>query len=83
MPDERNILPSSLSGLADSPELVLLVQHALESDPELARAPIDIVARGTQITLLGRAPSETVRQNAERAARAVAGVTDVINRIEL
>ena len=67
----------------DSTDYVLLVQHALESDPETRDAPIDIIARGGTITLLGIVKDESIKQAAERAARSVIGVAGINNQLEI
>jgi hypothetical protein len=70
-------------GFLDSPDLVLYVQHALEADLATRDAPIDIVARAGTITLLGNVESDAVKYAAERAARSVAGVSEVDNQLVL
>ncbi len=80
---ENNASSDNLIGALDSPQLVLLVQHAFEIDPELRGAPIDLLARGAQLTLLGRVPSAELRERAERAALSVPGVAEVNNQLEV
>ena len=67
----------------DSTDYLLLVQHALESDPETREAPIDIIARGGTITLLGQVSTASLKQAAERAVRSISGVGEVDNQIEV
>ncbi len=67
--------------LVDSPELALLVQHRLESDLPEVLVSIDIVARGSQVALLGAVRSLDQRDRAERLTRSTDGVTEVINML--
>lgn len=75
--------PSLLSGFADPPDLALLVERALDKELETRGCPIDIIARGGTIVLLGQVSLEAVKIAAEKAALSVPGVKSVENRIIL
>ncbi len=83
MIEEPNELASgSRLGLVESPDLLLVIQQALDSDPELKEALIDIVARGGTITLLGNVRAESIKLAVERAIRSVSGM-QVDNQIQV
>jgi osmotically-inducible protein OsmY len=74
--------PSFPTGFTESPDLVLLVERALEKDEETKGAALDILARGGTIVLMGRVGAGSVKAAAERVTRSVPGVTQVDNRIQ-
>jgi osmotically-inducible protein OsmY len=78
------VYPSSFpTGFTDSPDLVLLVERALEKDEETNGAELDILARGSTIVLMGRVGSQSVKAAAERLTRSVPGVTAVDNQLQV
>ncbi len=81
--DPSAYAPSVPRRLLDSTDYLLLVQHALENDTETREAPIDIVARGGTITLLGQVSAESIRQAAERVVCSISGVGTIDNQIEV
>ena len=74
--------PSFPTGFTESPDLVLLVESALQKDATTKLASLDIVARGGTIVLMGRVDTEAVKSKAEQLARSVPGVTEVDNQIQ-
>jgi osmotically-inducible protein OsmY len=74
--------PSSPTDFTESPDLVLLVERALEKDERTRGAALDILARGGTIVLMGSVSADSVKEAAERLTRSVPGVTDVDNRIQ-
>ena len=75
--------PSSPTGFTESPDLVLLVERALEKDERTRGTALDILARGGTIVLMGCVSSDSVKETAERLTRSVPGVADVDNRIQI
>lgn len=57
------------------------VQGRLAADPELKGLAIAVATRGGAVTLTGTVRSSAQRAAAERAARAVDGVTSVTNTV--
>lgn len=64
-------------------ELERRVAHWLAATPGLDAAEVTVTWTGRTAVLGGRVATEEEIVRAEEAARAVPGVTDVINRIEL
>ena len=79
---QRVYPPSFPTGFTESPDLVLLVEAALQQDATTKEAALDIIARGGTIVLMGRVDTEEVKAAAERQARSVPGVTEVDNQIQ-
>jgi osmotically-inducible protein OsmY len=75
--------PSSPTGFTESPDLVLLVERALEKDERTRGTALDILARGGTVVLMGCVSADSVKDAAERLTRSVPGVTDVDNRIQI
>jgi len=64
-------------------ELERRVAHLLAVAPGLDAVNVRVTCTGSTAVLHGRVATEEEIVRAEEAARAVPGVTDVINRIEL
>jgi hyperosmotically inducible periplasmic protein len=62
-------------------QLAHAVRKSIEHDPGLDATRIMIVARGTVVTLTGTAPDERQIGVAGERAKAVHGVTAVVNRL--
>jgi osmotically-inducible protein OsmY len=71
------------TGFPESPDLVLLIEQALEKCEETRGAAVDILARGGTIVLMGHVSTESVKVAAERVTRAVIGVAEVENYLEI
>lgn len=75
--------PASSGTYAESPDLVVLVERALDKDPQTNGAKLDILARGGTIVLMGRVANAAIKEEAERVASVLPGVSDVKNLIEV
>ncbi len=60
-------------------DLATRVNAALTDHEETAKYPIEAVNEGGVITLMGKVPSEAVRETAEEVAADVEGVVKVVN----
>ena len=60
-------------------ELATRVRAALRADPRLTETQIEVVARGSAVTISGTAPGRGTSSYAADVAPAVAGVTEVWN----
>jgi osmotically-inducible protein OsmY len=79
-----NVFPPLFpTGFSESPDLVLLVERALEKNDETRGAALDILARGGTIVLLGYVGAESTKAAIERVTRSVPGVTGVNNQIQV
>lgn len=75
--------PASFEAYSESPDLVVLVEKALDKDPQTRGAKLDILARGGIIVLMGSVADKSTKEAAERATRAVPGVGEVNNLIRV
>lgn len=75
--------PSPSTAYTESPDLVVLVENALERNAETKGAALDILARGGTVVLIGTVANESVKATAENVARSVSGVMDVNNLIQV
>lgn len=57
------------------------VSDALQADQTVARYSISVAGEGTTVTLNGQVGTQHEKATAERCARSVAGVIDVINEL--
>jgi osmotically-inducible protein OsmY len=83
LPTPTVLPPSFPLGSAESPDLVLFVERALEKDEETRGAALDILARGGMILLFGNVGTESIKAAVERVARSVPGVTEVDNQLQV
>lgn len=59
------------------------VTNRIEADRELAPYDLGVATEGGVVTLSGRVAREEQRETAERLARDVVGVSDVVNRLDI
>jgi osmotically-inducible protein OsmY len=57
------------------------VEQALEANAITASTPFEIEAEGATIIVRGEVASQQAKETAERIARGVAGVLDVVNEV--
>ena len=74
---------SAIGRQVDDASLTAAVSAQLAKDPELSALRIDVDTKGGVVTLNGPAPSEAAKARAGQAAKAVAGVTGVDNRLQV
>ncbi|MGQ9837911.1 MAG: LysM peptidoglycan-binding domain-containing protein [Cyanobacteriota bacterium] len=63
--------------MVESSHLAKAALKALEADPELADAPIDVLQRGSGVVLRGSVASAELVERAVQVAQSVAGITEV------
>jgi osmotically-inducible protein OsmY len=68
---------------ASAPDVMTHIEKALKRSAELDAKQVRVEARGGRVTLRGTVRSWAERQEAERAAWATSGVTEVVDKIEI
>jgi osmotically-inducible protein OsmY len=68
---------------ASASDVMTHIEKALKRSAELDAKKVEVEARGGMVTLRGTVRSWAERQEAERAAWATSGVTDVVDKIEI
>ena len=71
----------SQGGLTGETELMEAVQKALLANDRTSKYPIEVIAQGDTITLTGDVEKQEDKDEAERIARGVSGVVDVIDEL--
>ncbi|MFQ3612677.1 MAG: BON domain-containing protein [Cyanobacteriota bacterium] len=69
--------PVEIATVVESSHLAKAALKALEADPQLADAPIDVLQRGSGVVLRGSVASAELAERAVQVAQSVAGVTEV------
>ncbi|MCF2970600.1 BON domain-containing protein [Synechococcus sp. Nb3U1] len=69
--------PVGTAPVVESSHLAKAALQALEADPQLVDAPIDVLQRGSSVVLRGAVASAELVERAIQVAQSVAGVTEV------
>ena len=56
-------------------------EQALEANAITARNPFEVEAEGATLTIRGQVESQQAKETAERIARGVDGVIDIVNEV--
>ena len=79
-PAPSQVVPSE-SSAPSSIDIEIAVTSKLLDDPELKSHSVDVKARAGTVTLSGSLPNQDLKSRAEKVARTIKGVRDVINNI--
>ncbi|MEN9221773.1 MAG: BON domain-containing protein, partial [Thermostichus sp. BF3_bins_97] len=76
-PAPSEAAPDPVVATPEASHLAKAALKALEADPQLADAPIDVLQRGSGVVLRGSVASPELAERAVQVAQGVAGVTEV------